>query len=500
MGVLGERSCCFCSGGGGRRGLRLASSLERVPPWPWCLVAPPSVAAAEAADIQIHQGRISARLVPHRFFITSTVLDLTIVGIDPLEADSNSQQPHCLKTGSIPSLELASVVYLLGYDDRKELMVGEGKIAVATDNLIKLSTGVTWCPGSAGFDVQGNLAFMVCDPMKLASSPTLRSSSVSSSSSTSAKKDLPMQFGIPIPIIMDWLDRSGASFTMRRVFKDPEAENDAMTSSSAVISRLTGQLGSAGSASPRGNAGGEQDHPRGDLRSTHDRGIRVPKIYETPKVTSGPLLRKDHPPLQLLDINFPPKLPRAAMLPLPVRQMLTESHRNQAKAPRQGNSPAEAGPSRRRKPRSSEDSAEVTQPCPALADCHSEVQSSSSPLAISVSADEGYRCSSDGRRCTLRRRWRAETMPEPQLHGLPAVGRRSSDELRHRKSWAAEAAQSDRRKEDPAHSQSQTVPAGQKNHIYHSPTVSSAMKKRGGAEQRTRPRRTVAQVSPRWMF
>lgn len=430
------------------------------------------------------------------------------------------------------------MVYLLGYDDRKELMVGEGKIAVATDNLIKLSTGVTWCPGSAGFDVQGNLAFMVCDPMKLASSPTPRSSAASSSSSSSAKKDLPMPFGIPIPIIVDWLyqhwegsleelckpklplmrlmstgqksDRSGASFTMRRVFKDPEAENDAMTaSSSAVISRLTGQLGSAGSASPRANAGGEQDHPRGDFRSTHDRGIRVPEIYETPKVTSGPLLRKDHPALQLLDINFPPRLPRAAMLPLPVRQMLTESPRNQAKAPRQGNFPAEVGPSRRRKPGGPEDSAEITQPCPALEDCHSEVQSSSSPLAISGSADEGYRCSSDGETMYSAETMESRNYPSPKRDACRQVGRSRSCMDYQR--WGGGAQTSSATglpkqrsliaaRKTPVHSQSQTVPAGQKNHIYHSPTVSSAMKKRGGAEQRSRPRRTVAQVSPRWMF
>ncbi|EEF25955.1 hypothetical protein RCOM_1900130, partial [Ricinus communis] len=127
-----------------------------------------------------------------------------------MDGDSSTQghQPHYLKTCSKPNLDLGSVVYILGYTEKEELTVGEGKVVIATDNLIKLSTdGIQWSPGSAGFDAQGNLAFMICDPMKLATSPNTKSSSTSSSSSTSWKKDSPMQFGIPIPIICDWLNQ-----------------------------------------------------------------------------------------------------------------------------------------------------------------------------------------------------------------------------------------------------------------------------------------------------
>ncbi|KAI5405442.1 hypothetical protein KIW84_052288 [Lathyrus oleraceus] len=38
-------------------------------------------------------------------------------------------------------------------------------------------------------------------------SPNTKSPSTSTSSSSSWKKDLPMQFGIPIPVICDWLNR-----------------------------------------------------------------------------------------------------------------------------------------------------------------------------------------------------------------------------------------------------------------------------------------------------
>ncbi|KAM3303016.1 hypothetical protein P3S67_014046 [Capsicum chacoense] len=107
------------------------------------------------------------------FFITSSVLDLTIVGLDVMDGNTNAhvQQPHYLKTCSKPNLVLGNAIYQLGYSEEKELTVGEGKVIIAIDNLINLSTdGISWGPGSAGFDVHGNLAFMVCDPMKLATS------------------------------------------------------------------------------------------------------------------------------------------------------------------------------------------------------------------------------------------------------------------------------------------------------------------------------------------
>jgi hypothetical protein len=76
-----------------------------------------------------------------RFFISSSILDLTIVGINYTEGDSTLQglQPHYLKTSCKPSLDHGSPVYLLGHTGKKELVIGEGKVVIGTDNLIKLS-------------------------------------------------------------------------------------------------------------------------------------------------------------------------------------------------------------------------------------------------------------------------------------------------------------------------------------------------------------------------
>ncbi|MQL84707.1 hypothetical protein Taro_017224 [Colocasia esculenta] len=463
------------------------------------------------------------------FFITSTVLDLTIVGLDTHEPDSSSQaqQPHYLKTCCSPSLELGNIVYLLGYTDQKELIVGEGKVVIATDNLIKLSTdAVTWSPGSAGFDVHGNLAFMVCDPMKLASSPTMRSSSASSSSSHSGKKDLPMQFGIPIPIICDWLyqhwegnldelskpklplirlmstgqksDHSCASFTMRRVFKSNEAENEDMPSSSHIILRPRQQLGSI--CSPNANAGKEQN-PFIDLQSTREQGIPTPEIYETRKMVSGPL-RKEHSPVQLLDINFPPRAPRTVALPLSIMQLPTEPNKNDIDGPRPAKPSREVEALLEMRPTDPEEYAEGTPPCPAPADCHSEVESSSSPLEVSALPNEGDGFSSEGETMYSAETMESRNYPSPKQHRPQRVGRSQSCMSYNR--WGATSRSSAAGKSmlQQQHSltpvrktHSQTAATSQKSHDYHTPTVSSIMKKKNGSEPRSRPRLSVVQCS-----
>ncbi|KFK38173.1 hypothetical protein AALP_AA3G078600 [Arabis alpina] len=298
----------------------------------------PSISATESAEVRLQNG-VAASLFPHRFFITSSVIDLTIVGLDIVDGDSNSQsqtqQPHYLKTCSKPNLELGSVVYLLGYAAQNELKIGEGKLVVATDNLIKLSTDeMIWSPGSAGFDVQGNLAFMICDPRKLATSPA----STSTTSSSSLKKDnnkmLMMQFGIPIPVICDWLnqhwegsldehttkpklplirlmssgqksERSCTSFTMRRVFKANDSADVGTPSSSNTRDQT--RPSSSTAAEEEKEEETSKNNPQG---GTHAQGIPTPEIYESPKLTSGPLKKETVGPVHLLDINFPPRIPK----------------------------------------------------------------------------------------------------------------------------------------------------------------------------------------------
>lgn len=474
-----------------------------------------------------------------RFFITSSVLDLTIVGLDTVDTDSTSQsqqQPHYLKTCSNPSLDLGSVVYLLGHTGNKELTVGEGKVVIATDNLIKLSTdGVTWSPGSAGFDVQGNLAFMVCDPMKLASSPTTKSCSTSSSSSSSWKKDLPMQFGIPIPIICDWLNQhwegnlddltkpklplirlmstgqksehSCASFTLRRVFKPEEGENDDDSLSSQMISRSMNQPGSSCVAMTNTY---QEGNVLTELRLSHEQGISTPEIYESPKLTAAAVVRKENIQPQLLDMNFPPRASRSVALPLAIKQLLPVLDENAAEKTILPN-PSSEDLLREETGSVNPDSNDEIVAVRSVTGDHSEVQSSSSPFEVSELQEEGDRFhanySSEGE--TM---YSAETM-ESRNYTSPREGRfqqvRRSQSCVNYSRWSVAQRNAAVRRgplekqrgliqERKTYSQA-AVSQRTRSHDYFSPTVSSIMKKRNSSEQLPRPRQNTVQQSPRWV-
>lgn len=230
----------------------------------------------------------------YRFFITSSILDLTIVGLDPVDSDTTAQY---IKTGFTTTIDLGNITYLLGHTKpRNDLTIDEGKVVISTDNLIKLSTdGVSFSAGSAGFDMHGNLAFMLCDPMKLATSPMCRtgnSAGVGSCAYSLSRKDLPMQFGIPVPVILDWL---------RQHWKGSldDVSNPKLTPPLRLVS--TGEVQGTG---PK--------HENGESSSSNPR-------------------------VQLLDINFPPRTalapapaaPTSIFLPLPLKHMLSEgSHNN----------------------------------------------------------------------------------------------------------------------------------------------------------------------------
>ncbi|XVE72728.1 hypothetical protein DITRI_Ditri11bG0062100 [Diplodiscus trichospermus] len=491
----------------------------------------PSVAAAESSEIRLQNG-VAATLVPHRFFITSSVLDLTIVGLDAMDGESSTQvqQPPHLKTCSKPNLDLGSAVYLLGYTEKQELTVGEGKVVIATDNLIKVSTnGIIWNPGSAGFDALGNLAFMICDPMKLATSPNTKSSSTSSSSSSSWKKDIRTQFGIPIPIICDWLNQhwegsldevakpklpiirlmssgqksehSSASFTRRQVFKSTEPDNDRTPSSSNIISKMRDQPGPSSSAAVNT---AEEETPRSDLHAAHLQGIPTPEIYESPKLTAVPLRKKETSQVQLLDINFPPRIAKTAVVLQPAKQLNLNSHENGLKERRPG-SPL----------RAAKDQILNRVQTSAIADAdfastgsvnvgQSEVQSSSSPVELSE-MHNGY--SSEGE--TM---YSAETA-ESRNYTSPREGK--SQQVRRSQScvgytrWGAVQRNPVARRSllekqrsfihgNKAYSQGA---ASLRSNDYFSPTVSSIMKKRNNTEQPpSKARQSSVHSSPRWMF
>ncbi|KAK1271820.1 hypothetical protein QJS04_geneDACA012708 [Acorus gramineus] len=558
MRVLGD-SWCFCSGGAGSRSERLkgaifgskAPAMARISGGTGFLIHRnllltthanlPTVAAAETADVRMHGNKVSStspKLVPHRFFITSTVLDLTIVGFDMVEVDSasQSQQPHHLKTCSNPTLNLGNTVYILGHTGKENLTVGDGKVVIATDNLIKLSTdGVTWCPGSAGFDSQGNLAFMICDPMKLATSPTTKSSSVSSSSSQSCK-DSPMQFGIPIPIICDWLNQhwegsfdelskpklpimrlmstshknehSSASFTQHSIFK-PEGENDDNASSSSHRVTRPAIHQPETSSSGADNMCEEETPFTNKSSSTHEQGIPTPEIYESRMLVSGPIQRKRSNPTQLLDINFPPKLPQGGGggggggggrgLPLPIRQLLSASTGNDV-------NPMKKAPPLRdtKRPHHSDDAEIASVGSPS----HSEVQSSSPQVEVM----EPWRWFPPDDSSEVETMYSAETMesrncPNPKKDKPQPVGR-SQSSLSYNSRWSSGTARrgilDKQRSFIPVKKMgSQTASSSQRGHEFFSPTVSSIMKKRNNnpEPQPVRPvRHNAVQVSPRWMF
>ncbi|KAL3850487.1 hypothetical protein ACJIZ3_012369 [Penstemon smallii] len=543
MRVLGD-SWCFCNGG---------SKSERVKDGIFSGKAPaiarisgggtgfmihrnllltthsnlPSVASAEAAEIRLHNG-LSASLFPHRFYITSSVLDLTIVGLDALDGESNTpvQQPHHLKTCSKPNLELGSIVYLLGYTEKQELTVGEGKVVIATDNLIKLSTdGITWGPGCAGFDVQGNLAFMVCDPMKLATSPNTKSSSTSSSSTSLWKKDVPMQFGIPIPIICDWLNQhwegnldelnkpklplirlmssgqksehSCASFTMRRVFKTTEGEYEGTpTSSSKQISRPVEQYVPVASSVVNSLEDKTlHDDPQG---ATHMQGIPTPEIYESSILTSGPARNKETTQIQLLDINFPPKIAKAALSPQPSRKLLPNFDQNydtdffSHQPPERERNIGPSGPMADAESTGSIDGAQC------------ELQSSSSPIDISEVPPD---YSSEGE-TTMYSAETAESRnyTSPRKGYYYNVGRSQSCVNYNRQGSVqrtpiARGAMLEKHQSFmPGKKVYSPGATSQRSNDYFSPTVSSIMKKRNSLEQQNRPRPSAVHSSPRWMF
>ncbi|KAK2360495.1 hypothetical protein QL285_085759 [Trifolium repens] len=475
----------------------------------------PSVVAAGSSEIRLHNG-VAATLVPQRFFITSSVLDLTIVGLDDADGDSNAQgqNPHYLKTCCKTNLDLGSVVYLLGYTKNQELTVGEGKVVIATDNLIKLSTdGIIWSPGSAGFDVYGNLAFMICDPMKLSTSPN--TPSTSSSSSSSWKKDLPMQFGIPIPVICDWLNQhwegnldelnkpklplmrlmsngprsehSCASFTLRQVFKSTDADNEGTSSSSN--NNVTKTRGQGQSLAAVANTA-EDESLITNPNAAHIQGIPTPEIYESPRVTSVPLRRKENSPIQLLDINFPPRVTKPAVFSQSSKEPHPKSaeplHENQQKGEQNQDRMAAKTPITDVSSTGSVNGAQ------------SVVQSSSSPVEASQMHD-GY--SSEGETMYSAETAESRNYTSPRELKFQQVGRSQSC-VSHNRWGAAKRSQVARgmmvenqrsfMNVKKMYSQGAT---SQRSNEYFSPTVSSIMK-RNGSEQPTRSRYQFIKVIP----
>ncbi|KAE8685845.1 oleoyl-acyl carrier protein thioesterase 1 [Hibiscus syriacus] len=487
----------------------------------------PSAAAAESSEIRLQNG-VAATLVPHRFFITSSVLDLTIVGLDALDGESNTQghQPHYLKTCSKPCLYLGSAVYLLGYTEKQEATLGEGKVVIATDNLIKLSTdGIIWNPGSAGFDSHGNLAFMVCDPMKLATSPNTKSSMTSSSSSSSCKKDTPMQFGIPIPIICDWLNQhwegsldevnkpklpiirlmssgqksehSSASFTMRQVFKSTGDDSDITPSSSNIITKVKDQPGPSSSAV----VNTIEEETCSDPNAQHIQGIPTPEIYESPKLTAVPLRKKETSQIQLLDINFPPRIVKSAVVLQTDKQELPDTGENALKELPPESPLREEEQIENRLHANPREDADVGTMA-SVNGAQSEVQSSSSPVER-PGMYNGY--SSEGETMYSAETAESRNYTSPREGKFQQVGKSQSCVGYTRwgvvqRNPAARRAFLEKQRSfihgKKTYSQGAT---SQRSNDYYSPTVSSIMKN-NSEQPPVKQRQSIGHSSPRWLF
>ncbi|KAG7014524.1 hypothetical protein SDJN02_24702, partial [Cucurbita argyrosperma subsp. argyrosperma] len=555
MGVLGD-SLCFCKGVGKSERIKAAIFSGKAPAMARISLPAatngvsgtaflihrsllltthinlPSVSAAEACEIRLQNG-VAASLVPHRFFITSSVLDLTIVGLDAVDGDSNSQQLQHLKICSKPNLDLGNSVYLLGYSEKDELIISEGKVVIATDNLIKLSTdGVTWSPGSAGFDAQGNLAFMVCDPMKLATSPNTKSSSTSSSTSSSWKKDLPMQFGIPLPIVCDWLNQhwegsldelnkpkpqlirlmsSGqksehsSSFSLRQVFKPMEVNDEETPSPSNIVSKTRDVAGPSYSATSNTI---KEEAPITNLHVNHAQGIPTPEIYESPKLIAVPVRKKEITPTQLLDINFPPRVSTAVITPHPTRPTRLSSDENSTKDVSQQNQLRQDKTMNRKlvNPVENGEDREEVASTNSVNGALSEVQSCSSPMEASAVQDE---YSSEGE-TTMYSAETAESRnyTSPREGKFQQVGRSQSCVNYNR--WgsvqrnpmARQTMIENQRSFKSGRNMHSQGAGSYRSNDYYGPTVSSIMKKRNSSEQVNRPRQSSAagHSSPRWMF
>ncbi|KAK3124003.1 hypothetical protein QOZ80_8AG0639170 [Eleusine coracana subsp. coracana] len=536
MGVLGDGSgWCFCSGGAKLE--RIKSSLLAAKGAAVAAVSfpnegggkggsgflihrallltthgtIPSASAASAAEVRLSRGRLLARLVPQRFFITSPILDITIVGLDVADDESSShgQQTYSLKTCLNPTLDLGSTVLILGHK-RRDLIVGEGKVVIGTDNLIKFSTDeILWHPGSAGFDMHGNLAFMVCDPMKLAPSTPTGYASASSTALLASKKDVPAQFGIPIPAVCEWLkqhwngsledvskptmtparltssgERSACSSlgNIRYINKTTEREGGEVLSSSQIPARPAWQHGSCSSASAKISYGGKDSIDSHSFHGQHE-------------LTSKMCKPKNEQAASLMDINFPPEHPRSICLPLPLKQMMPDEDKIEMKK----SAPHESHPSN------------VRINCDALhnvayqENCWSEVQSSSSPLEISELGDERDGFSSGEETMYSAETRESRNIPSPKEKKTDIVGR-SQNFVNNNSRWdSPKSVESSKGPTTKSHTfiplrkpHLQAAAISQKSQDYFSPTVSSNMKKRNLSQIPMKPRQS-AQVTSKWI-
>ncbi|KAG9154391.1 hypothetical protein Leryth_000826 [Lithospermum erythrorhizon] len=381
-----------------------------------------------------------------------------------LSNDFNSYLPH--KGCSDSPKDCHLVFPNSGCRENERLLVGEGK----------------WClvwAWLAGFEI---FAFMVCDPMKLATSPNVKSSSTSSSSPSSRKKDHPTHI-YPNPI---QLLEGGLKDDLNKLREQPGPSSTAIAH--------TPEDRNVATDAPAPN---------------HIQGIPTPEIYESPKLTSVPLRNKETTQIQLLDINFPPRTVKSSDSPQFAKKISPNS--NAKRTP-----PGQPHREERYNARGPSDlvaDADIAS-TGSVDGVQSEVQSCSSPIRIPHIHDY---YSSEGE-TTMYSAETAESRnyPSPKEGRCQYVGRSQSCVNYNR--WgpvhnnpAARRTPSERQRSfNPGRKVYSQGATSQRSNDYFSPTVSSIMKKRNSAEQSktrvspeqpTRVRPSTIRSSPKkWMF
>ncbi|KAL6971078.1 hypothetical protein U1Q18_030760 [Sarracenia purpurea var. burkii] len=278
-----------------------------------------------------------------------------------------------------------------------------------------------------------------------------------------------------------------------------EPETDKTPSSSNTMSKTNDKPGPSCSAVANTFHDEILTTDLGAPSATRLQGIPTPEIYESPKLISVPVKKKENTQIQLLDINFPPNVAKTLVLQQPTKRLPYYSEDNCGKAL----------PVQQPLLREEERFSDRGQIGP-LADAdiastgsvngaQSEVRSSSSPVEVSEGQNGYY--SSEGE-TTMYSAETAESRnyPSPRER-FQRVGRSQSCVNYNR--WGAvqrNPVVRNQRAFMQARKISSQGATSQRSNDYFSPTVSSIMKKRNNSEQPNGPRQNVVHSSPRWMF
>ncbi|KAI5076183.1 hypothetical protein GOP47_0008248 [Adiantum capillus-veneris] len=173
---------------------------------------------------------LTRQLEPHRCFLTSEALDLTLVACEAVPENITEIIPLSIHQhlGSMDLLEEGHQVYVLGHLQSNELKgilaSGTGCTTVfplkdtSSNTLVaftitrepKQGMNGLWMPGSAGFDDQGEFSFMVARPQlsstsnnsnaNTAQEPSFKRKSLENTTSSNIA-----QYGVPLYVIQDWM-------------------------------------------------------------------------------------------------------------------------------------------------------------------------------------------------------------------------------------------------------------------------------------------------------